>query len=74
MEKKHKNQREEHKHPHVDVLKNVWVDVENLSPHIHVDVKTVVDSHDGAIKIKIVLTDKNTHKAKELSLSLTPAP
>lgn len=56
----------------MDIFKHVDVDVENLSQHIHVDVKTSVDSHDGVIKIKVILTEKN-QKAKELNLTLSPS-
>ena len=54
MEKKHEHQHEDHK-PHADILQKVEVDVENLSPNIHCDVRTIVDRHEGAIKIKIIL-------------------
>lgn len=53
-------------------LKNVEIDVENLAPHIHCDVKTHVDTHQGSIKVRVILTEKLTNKVKELILDLKP--
>lgn len=53
-------------------LHNVEIDVENLSPRLHCDVKTHVDSHHGVLKIRVVLTEKVTNVSKELILELKP--